>query len=275
MIKARYIWMFLICSSMLQLSSISAQEVVEDPSRRNEVRDYRESRGYTYKKSWSFAFRFRTDGWQVGTDHTQTINYFKSRVFQLDLGEYKHFKQARQSKDPSGGIFGFNGIRPFVYGKQHNLFVLHGRYGRRHLVAERARRNGVMIQFQYTGGVSLGFLKAYYLEVYDREGDRILYDEPPVTTRYIKGVDNGFTDYGRILGHSGFGKGFENLKFQPGLSGSVAMQFDWSSEDSFIKALETGFNADVYFWKVPIMVSQNRFYFLSVHLGIILGKKKN
>ena len=247
----------------------------EETAKRDVIRDYRESKGITYDLSWAFTFKYRTDGWQLGADYNKTINYFKSRVLQIEIGEYKHFKQERQSKDPSGGIFGFNGIRPFVYGKQNNLFVIHGKYGRRHLLAERAKKNGVMIQFQYTGGISLGLLKAYYLEVYPEEDGVIQFDQAPVSTKYEEGVDNGFTEYNRILGYSGFGKGFGDIKFQPGVTGQVAFQFDWSNQDSFIKALEAGFSADIYFWEVPIMISQNRFYFLNVYIGILLGKKKN
>ena len=246
-----------------------------EPTKRDVIRDYREAQGITYQKSWAFTFKYRTDGWQVGADYNKTINYFKSRVIQIEIGELKHFKQNRQSKDPSGGIFGFNGIRPFVYGKQNNLFVIHGKYGRKHLLAERAKKNGVMIQFQYTGGISLGLLKAYYLEVYGLEDDVITFDEPTVSTKYVDGVDNGFTNFSRILGYSGFGKGFGDIKFRPGLTGAVAFQFDWSNQDSFIKALEAGFAADIFFGEVPVMVSQNRFYYLNVYVGIMLGKKKN
>lgn len=268
---------FIPCLLMVFSVGVQAQEDErpEGPAKREVLRDYRESQGITYKKSWAFAFKYRTDGWTVGADYNKTINYFKSQVIQIELGETKHFKQARQSKDPSGGIFGFNGIRPFVYGKQNSLFTVKAKYGRRHLLAERARKNGVMIQFQYAGGLSLGILKGYQLEIYPMEDGVTLFNEPTQSTGYDEDVNNGFTDFSRILGASGFGKGFGDLGIQPGLTGNVAFQFDWSNQDSFIKALEAGFNADIYFWNVPIMVSQNRFYYLSVYVGFLLGKKKN
>jgi len=261
--------------AVLSAGSAVAQEeaVAKD---RDVVRDYRASQGITYKKSWAFTFKYRTDGWQVGADYNKTINYYKSRVIQMSIGEFKHFKQTRQSNDPSGGIFGFNGIRPFAYGKQNNLYVISGSYGRKHLLAERAKKNGVMIQLQYTGGVSLGLLKAYYVDVFPvMENGTPDFLAKPIPTKFEEGVDNGFTTYERILGYSGFGKGFGDIKFQPGLNGTLAFQFDWSSQDSFVKALEAGFHADIYFWNTPIMVSQNRFYFLSVYVGIMLGKKLN
>ena len=258
----------LFCLLALNLNAQEKNEESEE-KKREVLRGYRDNIGITYDKSWAFTFKYRTDGWQVGADYNKTINYFKSRVIQFGLGELKHFKQARQT-DEAGGIFGFNGIRPYVYGKQNSFFVFYGNYGRRHLLAERARKNGVMVQFQYTGGVSLGILKAYYLDISPLGAP----NETPVATKFEEGVDNGFTSYNRIVGYSGFGKGFGDLKFQPGLNANISFQFDWSNQDNFIKALEAGFHADVYFWNVPIMVSNNRFYFISVYVGILLGKKK-
>ncbi len=267
--------------------SVNAQEKEKEkdkakesgaPQKREVHRDYRENIGITYEKSWAFTFKYRTDGWQIGADYNKTINYFKSWVIQFDVAEIKHFKQSKQSTDAAGGLFGFNGIRPFVYGKQNSFYVFHGSYGRRHLLAERARKNGVMVQFQYTGGISLGITKGYQLNLYQlRSTNSTIIDRslPTVATGYEEGVNNGFTDFSRIQGYSGFGKGFNDLGFQPGLNGNISFQFDWSNQDSFIKALEAGFHADIYFWNVPIMVSNNRFYFFSVYVGILLGKKKN
>lgn len=275
--RNHHIKVFLLIVACLFSSVLYAQdEEAPEEKKRDVIRSYRENIGVTYDKSWAFTFKYRTDGWQIGADYNKTINYFKSSVFQFDIGELKHFKQTRQSKDPSGGIFGFNGIRPFVYGKQNNFFVAHANYGRRHLLAERARKNGVMIQFQYTGGLSLGILKGYYLDIIPVQDDGSPdFDSPPVETGYEEGSGNGFTNFNRIIGYSGFGRGFRDLGIQPGLNTNISFQFDWSSQDSFIKALEAGFHADVYFWNVPIMVSNNRFYFMSVYVGIMLGKKKN
>ena len=155
---------------------------------------------------------------------------------------------------------------------------MHANYGRRHLLAERAKKNGVMIQFQYTGGLSIGILKGYYLDILplleDGSGSANPQGEPVATT-FDEGSNNGFTNYNRIVGYSGFGKGFNDIKIQPGINGNISFQFDWSNQDSFIKALEGGFHADIYFWDVPVMVSNNRFYYFSVYVGVLLGKKRN
>jgi len=222
-----------------------------------------------YTSSWSANFRLRSDGWQVGGEITKSKNYFRSTIYQFDLGLYKHPKQVRQNKDPYAGFFNSNGIRPFIYGKQHSLFALHAAIGQKFLLAEKARRNGVMINYYYVGGVTLGLLKPYYLRVCaDAQCSRL-----EVVT-YDPDSDNNFLNYDYIYGGAGFGKGWE-LKFRPGLHARTGLQFDWSSQDNVIKAVEVGISADGYFGRVPMMViEKNKFLFFNAFVGISMGKKK-
>lgn len=221
-----------------------------------------------YSSSWAIGFRLRTDGWMVGGEFTRSKNYFRSLLFQFELGEYKHPKQQRQSKDPFGGIFGNSGIKPFVYGKQYSLFTIHAAMGQKFLLAEKARKNGVMINYFYTGGISLGLLKPYYLRIC---ADTRCSQLEVVT--YDPDTDNKFLDYNFIYGGAGFGTGWA-LKFRPGLHAKTGLQFDWSSQDNFIKAVEVGLSSDFYFTKVPIMVTdENKFLFFNAYVGVTLGRK--
>jgi hypothetical protein len=230
------------------------------------------SRGLNYSSAWIGSFRLRSDGWMAGAEFNQTRSYKRSLIYQAEIGEYKHPKQKRQSNAPSGGFFGSDGIKPFVYGKQNNLFAMHLSAGQKHLLAEKARRNGVMLYVQYVGGVTLGLLKPYYVKVCPL-GEVCTFDNLE-TVRYIDGVENGFLDITRVLGGAGLGKGWGELKFRPGLHAKASFLFDWSKEDNFIKGLEVGMSVDGYFSKVPIMVQDNKPYFLNFILGVSLGKKK-
>jgi hypothetical protein len=245
---------------------LMAQNMASDPGERRLTRNI--ANEIVYEKSWAGHMRLRSDGWQVGAEFTKARNYFRSTIFQVDLGEYKHPKQTRQSKDPFGGIFGNNGIRPFIYGKQNSLFTLHGAIGQKFLIAERARRNGIMINYHYAAGVSLGILKPYFLRVCAN----VNCSELEVVT-YEPGSDNYFLDYNFIYGGAGFGTGWR-LGFRPGLHAKTGFQFDWSSQDDFIKAIEVGISADGYFGKVPIMVTEdNKFLFFNAYVGFAFGKK--
>ena len=239
---------------------ISAQETQE------------KSGGLNYRSAWMGSFRLRSNGWMVGAEYNQSRTYKRSLIYQLEIGEYKHPKQKRQSNDPSGGVFGADGIKPFVYGKQNNLFVMHLSAGQKHLLVEKAKKNGVMLYLQYVGGLTLGLLKPYYVEVCPESGE--CYFENLQTVRYIEGTDNGFLDLSRIVGGAGFGKGWGELKFKPGLHAKFSFLFDWSKDDQFVKGLEIGTGVDGYFSKVPIMVQDNKAYFINLYVGITMGKKK-
>ena len=256
---------YIIVISALIFSAISVQAQFEsdDPS-------------FNYDHAWSFAAKLRSDGWMVSGEYTQTLHYRKHRIFMLEMGGYKHPKQKKRSRDPNAGIFGSNGRKPYVYGKQNSLFATHLLYGYKHMVAERGRKNGVMINVQYMGGLTLGFLKPYVLKICN-ENRPCQNEFETATVSYQEGEDNGFLDDARIWGFAGFGSGFRGLSVLPGAHGRIGFQFDWSTTDNFIKAIEVGASVDVYIKKVPILVNEvkekNRFLFPNVYVGFQLGKK--
>lgn len=227
------------------------------------------SKELIYTSSWAGNFRLRSDGWQIGGEYSKSKNYFKKIIYQFDLGLYKHPKQVKQNKDPYSGWFNNNGIKPFNYGKQNTLIALHIAMGQKFLLAEKAKKNGVMINYYYAGGVTLGILKPYFLRVC--ADDRCTYYE---VVGYDPQVNNKFTDYDYIIGAAGFGVGWK-LKLKPGLHFKTGMEFDWSNNVNMIKAVDIGLSVDTYIGKVPIMVSEkNKFLFLNAYVGISLGKKK-
>lgn len=253
----------LLCMTLV----VSAQEFAPDPGARRLTRNI--ANEIVYESSWAVNFKLRSDGWQVGAEIAKQRNYFRSLIYRFDLGEYQHPKQVRQNKDPFGGIFGNNGIRPFVFGKQNTLFALHGAIGQKFLLAERARRNGIMINYYYAAGVTLGILKPYFVRVCAN----VQCSQLEVVT-YDPEVNNRFLDYDFILGGAGFGTGWR-LGFRPGLHAKTGIQFDWSSQDDVIKSVEVGLSADGYFGRVPIMVTEdNKFLFFNAYVGFAFGKKK-
>jgi hypothetical protein len=247
--------------------SLSAQEYTPDPGAKRLTRNI--ANEIVYESSWAVNFHLRNDGWQLGAEIAKNRNYFKSLIYRFEIAEFKHPKQVRQNKDPFGGIFGNNGIRPFVFGKQNSLFALHASVGQKYLLAERARRNGVMINYFYAGGVSLGILKPYFIRVCAN----IQCSQFEIVT-YEPDRDNSFLNYDFILGGAGFGTGWK-LGFRPGLHAKTGLQFDWSSQDDIIKSIEVGLSTDAYIGKVPIMVTEdNKFLFINAFVGVSFGKKK-
>ncbi len=224
-----------------------------------------------YRKSWGIGLRLRSDGFGFNTEFTKARRFTRSILFQFQFNYFLHPKQVRQSSQyGGGGFFGSDGFKPFVFGKQNSLFTLYGGVGQKFLLAEKGKRHGVQLFFKYAGGFSLALLKPYVLQVLNADA---------ITTadykdlQYDPNVDNGFLDRDRILGASGFGKGWK-LKVLPALHAEVAIDFDWGKNERFIKGLEIGVAADFYFTKVPVMVESNKLLYPSVYAGFMLGRRK-
>lgn len=249
--------------------------------------DWESDKKLIYDYSWSFIGKYRIDGWSVGFEYEQIKSLKKKRIFQFEILEIKSPKEKKIKRPRDFGL------KPFIFGKQNNFFVMHFTYGNKFMLAEQARRNGVMINFVYNVGLSMGITKGYFMQIcddYEITSDNFLICNNLVSQGYDRNnPDNGFLNniYNNFvsptqplaLGYSGFGKGWSSLGFYPGLYGKVGMQFDWSNRTNFIKAIEVGFSFDVFYKDIPIMVESeltknNRFYFPSVFLGMQLGKRK-
>jgi hypothetical protein len=207
----------------------------------------------------------------LGAEFTKAKRFKRSTLFQVQFSYFRHTKQIRQnSQYGGGGLFGSDGFKPFVYGKQNTLFTLYGGVGQKFLLAEKGKRHGVQIFFKYAGGFTLAILKPYILQVLDTNAQTTNdYHE----LGYDPDKHNGFLDRDRILGGAGFGKGWK-LKALPGLHLEIGFEFDWGKNESIIKALEIGATADFYYKKVPIMVQNNKFLFPGVYAGFMLGRRE-
>ena len=53
----------------------------------------------------------------------------------------------------------------------------------------------------------------------------------------------------------------------------IGMDFDFGKNESFIKTLEIGIASDFYYKKVPVMVDKNKFFYPSVYVGFMMGKR--
>jgi hypothetical protein len=226
-----------------------------------------------YKKSWEAGVRIRSDGFGLGAEFTRSRKFRSSMLYQVQFSFFRHPKQVRQNSPfGGGGLFGSDGFRPFVYGKQNTLLTLYGGVGQKILVAEKGKRHGVQLFFKYAGGFTLGILKPYFLRVVPPPLTSFTEDDI-VDIGYIEGVDNSFLDVNRIVGAAGFKRGWK-LKAMPGLHAEIGMSFDWAKNEGLIKALDIGVATDFYFKKVPEMVQNNRFIYPSVYAGFMLGKRK-
>lgn len=236
---------------------------------------YDDSKGTVYYKEFNLDFQIHTNGGGIGLNIGEIKSYYLTRYYHFALGEIKHPKEYRKN-DPQ--IFS-RSAKSYIYGKQNNLFALRGGIGEKRYFSEKAKRNGVAVGVSYEGGISLGLLKPYYL-------DLIIVTNPGEnqyvrrSEKYSPENEDLFIDPNYIYGGSGFAKGLNEITILPGGHFKAAVHFDWGAFDEFVKALEAGVMVDVFLKNAPILIeserlpnSENRQFFINLFLNLQFGKR--
>jgi hypothetical protein len=245
------------------------QKKQERQKRLNELMKQYEEGSLIYSKQSAFGFKLNTDGWGVFYEHGKYKTITKTNLWWLEAGERKSPKEEKVTTGEDLGN-GFILIgNPYIFGKQNNFYFLKAGFGQQLLIGGKGNKNGVAVSGIYGGGISLGYLKPYYLNVQDQNtGD----------TRDIKYDDSTraeFLDPNLITGATGFTKGFGQGDFVPGVFGRVALRFDYGRYNEFLSALEVGVNAEYYSKDMPIMIDNPaKKFFFNGYIAIEFGRRK-
>jgi hypothetical protein len=230
-----------------------------------------DNKGIIYNKEWSAEFKLHTNGYGIGFNWGEIETYYKTKFYSITLDIMKHPREYRQNLRPT---FYNAQTRPFVYGKQNSFMSLKGSIGNKVYLSEKAQRKGLAVGFTYQGGLAIGILKPYYLEIINPDPVEFNRD-PVIEIKYTEETAEEFLEINRIEGSAGFFKGFDELQFIPGLQAKVTAHFAWGAFDEYVKAFDIGLMAEVYPRDVPIMVvAKNSPYFLNLYLNLQLGKRQ-
>src|SRR5688572_26126330 len=199
--------------AMIVLSA-SAQDTTRQTSNKNNKKDVRREKVNTlikqaeegvlvYRKQSIFGFQFRTNGYGAFYELGRMKTNRKTSIYRIDITEIKHQKE---EKLPSGGglVFG----NPFIFGKQNNFYQATLGVGQQHMLGQKGNKNGVAVSAVFSGGLALGLLRPYYIEVEDPNGGE---------NRIIKySIEDSSLFLGpTIVGGGGLGKGWSEIKIKP------------------------------------------------------------
>jgi hypothetical protein len=231
-----------------------------------------EQRGLIYNHELSGGVLIHTAGWSIFLDVAKRSELSKKSLWEFEFTQTHHPKELKQTVDFGLTFFGFNSPKPFYYGKQNSFYNLNISYGKQFLIAEKAEKSGVEVGIKLLGGISLGFLKPYYLNaLYPSDVNN---DYEIVAIRYTPETAAKFLDWFSIYGASGVFYGFDHLSIVPGAHFKGGFNFDWANDEQSIKALEVGVTLDAYYKKVPIMIlEENTMFYPKLYLSIQFGKK--
>jgi hypothetical protein len=168
----------------------------------------------------------------------------------------------------------------YFYGKQNSFATLRVGWGRKRIITEKLRKNGVQVGYNWLVGADLGMLKPVYLEILHMyEGSNGSY--------YLEvekfDPDKHFND--NIYGRASALRGIGELKFVPGLFLRGAWNFEFSNYKDALKGIEIGASVDAFPYRVPIMApkildekmngAKNHQLFVALYLNFFIGKKYN
>lgn len=218
-----------------------------------------------YNRSIYGGAFLHTNGWGLHFTYGENKTAFKSRIYQFDFSIIKHPKEIK-SYNPQR-----EDTRGFVFGKLNGFFVLRPSIGSKHVKFDKIRKSGVAIGYNWRLGPSLGFTKPVYLEILVPVG-RGEFSEV-VVQRY----DPDIHTVEEILGRAGGLRGFDEIKFHPGVHAGFGINFEYAPERQGIKGLEVGATVDFFpLDEVEIMAfTTNPQFFVNAYVALQFGKRYN
>ena len=236
------------------------QRKEEKRQHKNEV--IKEEEGViAYKKSFVFGAKLISDGYGAFFEIGRASSVKKATLYQLEISEKKSVKEDKQNNSSYNSI-------PFIFGKENFFYPVKLGVQQQILLGNKSNKNGVSITANYGGGISLGLLRPYYVQVADSSGNYVF-------VKYNAANSHYFHDPNSISSGPTFGKGWSDISVTPGLYAKAAVRFDYGSYNETVSAIEVGITGDYYTKKIPILFDvPERTFFFSGYVSICFGKRK-
>lgn len=245
-----------------------AEKKQEKRQKINEMLRLEEEGQPAFLKQSVFGIKVNHDGFGVSYELGRMKSPYKANLFQFELNDKKHPKEQNESIGTNiGGGFIAVG-NPYVYGKSNHFYQAKAAVGQQIMIGNKGNKNGVAVYAVYAGGLSLGLLRPYYIDV----------QSPPGQIRTIKYTPKDsadFLDPRYIIGGTGISKGWGDIKVVPGVHAKAAMRFDWGRFNNAVSALEFGFNFEFYTRKVEQLATvEGKNFFVNGYLSLLFGRRR-
>ncbi|MFM7646451.1 MAG: hypothetical protein ACKO41_07050 [Sphingomonadales bacterium] len=218
-----------------------------------------------YNKQTTMGIQARSNGYGLFYEMGRMKSPLRTTLYRIDFTEIKHPKENKFQNLSNPFLFLSN---PYIYGKVNNFFQLTMGAGQQRMLGQKGNKNGVAVSAVYQGGLSLGLLKPYYVQVEDPVSDDLLYIK-------YSSADSILFLGPSILGSGGFWRGWGEVKLQPGLFVKGALRFDYGRFNEVVSGIEVGCSVEMYTKAIQIMALQNdKPFFIQAHIALLFGKRK-
>jgi hypothetical protein len=214
-----------------------------------------------YYKQSAFGLGLRTNGNMLFYELGRMKSPRFANLYSLEFSEIKHDKEERFQNAES--FF----ANSFIYGKTNNFYQLKLGFGQQYILGQKGNKNGIAVLGIFSGGLSAGLVKPYYVEAEDSTGAHvdIKYEDDNST----------FLDGPSIYGSSGFSKGLNEMSLNPGAYAKAALRFDFGRFNESMQAIEIGISADFYSKKVQLVaLNDPKQLFIQGHIALVFGRRR-
>jgi len=258
----------LVLSIFLSAASVVLAQEDENKKSKKELRRERinaiakqEEEGVIkYKKHTVFGGKLTSDGYGGFIEIGRAQSISKALLFQLEITERKHETEEKTQ-------YNFATTAPIIYAKRNFFYPVKLGVQQQFLLGNKGNKNGVSVTGNAGGGLIVGLLRPYSIEVRDSSDRRkfVTYESDPAL----------FLNTDGFIGGPGLGKGWSNLKVTPGAYLKPSLRFDYGKYNEMVNALEVGVIAEFYSKKIPQMLyAKEKQFFFSAYIAIMFGKRK-
>ncbi len=232
-------------------------------------------KGVVYDFETAYEGRIHAQGFALAIKKGVLKSYYRTTYKNFEIGYIKDPRERRENRNNS--LSGERISSAFVFGKAHEFFTMRYSYGEKRYLSEKTKRRGLAIGLIYEGGVTLGLLKPYAINVIRPNPDNPS-DQNLEVISYSDEVKDDFLNDRFVYGGATFFDGLTSITPTIGLHGKVGMHWALGAFDQKVKAFETGIMFDVFPRKIPILIEQedlnNNFFFFKLYLSFQFGTRK-
>jgi len=267
-VKKLILFIFILCPVLLiaqdstgkRKASGKAEKKEERRQRVNDMMKQAEEGVLIYSKQTLFGMQFRSNGYGAYFELGRSKSNRRTNIYRFDFTEIKHPKE---DKEPNAGIIFGN---PYIFAKKNYFYQATLGFGQQYILGQKGNKNGVAVSAVYNGGLALGLLRPYYIEVDDQGESRLI--------KYSQ-ADSLLFVGSSILGGSGFGKGWNEISIKPGAFVKAALRFDYGRFNELVSGIEIGVSGEFYASKIPLMVGQkDKQFFFQGYIALAFGRRK-
>lgn len=201
-----------------------------------------------YGNELTGSFAANTNGFSVGGRYAIRKDARNKYFYEFQASSIHHPKEIGILADVGGRL---------IYGKSNSTYSFLFSYGSQSEKFSKLDKGSVAIRYIKFVGFALGIEKPYYYVV-DVENQIYERFDASTTSKY---------------GRAPFFIGFNEIALIPGLSAGASINFEFSSKNRVVQALEFGAQVQVYARKLEIMYeAQNQMIFPSLFILYRFGK---